>query len=123
MRRAANCRFREYIRETAAEYQRRGNYIRIYPAKGCDMYDNLFQGPRPYNRAVYKALFTDEVVKTGPLTQAVIQNPMQRPPQSDSNKSAQQPKESSQSAYDNYKKQQQEKAENKKQEESMKLKK
>lgn len=36
------------------------------------MYDSLFQGPRPYNRAVYKALFTDEVIKLGPLAQAVI---------------------------------------------------
>ncbi len=36
------------------------------------MYDNLFQGPRPYNKAVYKALFSDEIIKTGPLTQAVV---------------------------------------------------
>lgn len=36
------------------------------------MYDNLFSGPRPYNKAVYKALFSDEIIKTGPLTQAII---------------------------------------------------
>lgn len=42
MKRAANCRYREYIRETLAEYQRRGNYVRIYPAKGSDQYDHLF---------------------------------------------------------------------------------
>jgi|LakMenEpi03Aug12_release.lakeMendotaPanAssembly.Ray.scaffolds.fasta_scaffold826847_2 hypothetical protein len=67
MKRAANLKYREYIRETVAEYQRRGNFIRIYPAKGSDIYDALFQGPRPYNKAVYKALFTDEVLKMGPL--------------------------------------------------------
>lgn len=39
MKRALNLKYREYIRETLAEYQRRGNYIRIYPAKGSDMYD------------------------------------------------------------------------------------
>lgn len=33
MKRAANLKYREYIRETVAEYQRRGNFIRIYPAK------------------------------------------------------------------------------------------
>lgn len=65
LKRASNCKYREYIRETLAEYQRRGNYIRIFPAKGSDMYDPLFQGPRPYNKAVYKALFTDEVLKMG----------------------------------------------------------
>ena len=67
MKRAANLKYREYIRETVAEYQRRGHFIRIYPAKGCDIYDSLFQWPRPYNRAVYRALFTDEVLKTGPV--------------------------------------------------------
>ena len=63
MRRAHQLRYREYIRETVAEYQRRGNYIRIYPAKGCDQYDHLFQGQRPYNKAVYRALFSDEVIR------------------------------------------------------------
>jgi hypothetical protein len=65
MKRASNIKYREYIRETLAEYQRRGNFVRIYPAKGSDMYDNLFLGPRPYNKAVYKCLFTDEILKTG----------------------------------------------------------
>ncbi len=65
MKRASNLKYREYIRETLAEYQRRGNFVRIYPAKGSDMYDNLFLGPRPFNKAVYKALFTDEILKIG----------------------------------------------------------
>jgi hypothetical protein len=72
MKKAANCRYREYIRETLAEYQRRGNFIRIYPAKGSDMFDNLFGGPRPFNKAVYKALFSDEILKTGPVAQLII---------------------------------------------------
>lgn len=72
LKRASNCKYREYIRETLAEYQRRGNYIRIFPAKGSDMYDSLFQGPRPYNKAVYKALFTDEVLKMGENPQTPI---------------------------------------------------
>ncbi len=68
MKRAANCRYREYIRETLAEYQRRGNYIRIYPAKGSDMYDYLFGGPRPYNKAVYNVLFTDLIQPTSSIS-------------------------------------------------------
>lgn len=60
------------------------------------MYDSLFQGPRPYNRAVYKALFTDEVIKLGPLAQAVINpsKPIELKQKSDGG----------QSAYENYKK-------------------
>jgi hypothetical protein len=36
MKKALNVKYREYIREAVAEYQRRGNYIRIYPAKNSD---------------------------------------------------------------------------------------
>ena len=63
IKRAANCRYREYIRETLAEYQRLGNFVRIYPAKGSDQYDHLFYGARPYNKVMYKALYTDELLK------------------------------------------------------------
>ena len=54
MKKAVSSKYREYVRETLAEYQRRGNYVRIYPAKGSDIYDSYFMGPRPYNKAVYK---------------------------------------------------------------------
>ena len=64
MKKAVSSKYREYVRETLAEYQRRGNYVRIYPAKGSDIYDSYFMGPRPYNKAVYKALFEDEVLKS-----------------------------------------------------------
>ena len=36
-------RFKEVLRETLSEYQRRGNFVRIYPAKGSDVYDIYFQ--------------------------------------------------------------------------------
>jgi hypothetical protein len=39
MKKASSVRYREYIRETLMENQRKGNYIRIYPAKNSDMYD------------------------------------------------------------------------------------
>jgi hypothetical protein len=32
------------------------------------MYDQYFLGPRPYNKAVYKALFSDEILKMGKST-------------------------------------------------------
>jgi len=39
MKKATTIRYKEYVREAIAEYQRRGNYIRIYPAKNSDIYD------------------------------------------------------------------------------------
>jgi len=39
MKKATQMRFRDYIREACLEYQRRGNFIRIYPAKNSDIYD------------------------------------------------------------------------------------
>jgi hypothetical protein len=37
--------------------------VRIYPAKGTDIYDVYFNGPRTYNKLVYKVLYTDEVIR------------------------------------------------------------
>lgn len=103
MKKALNAKYREYVREACAEYQRRGNYIRIYPAKNSDIYDQFFSGPRPYNRALYRALFTDEILKTSVanVNRPELKLKMEMPI----------------SAYEQYKKQQQEKAATKKEEE------
>ena len=63
LKKSANLKYKEYIRETLLENQRRGYYIRIYPSRGSDMYDPFFQHPRPYNKVVYKVLYSDEVLK------------------------------------------------------------
>ena len=39
LKRGAQVRYREYLRETLLEYTRKGNFIRIYPSKNCDIYD------------------------------------------------------------------------------------
>ena len=90
--------------------------MRIYPAKGCDIYDNFFLGPRPFNRAVYRALFTDDILKCGPIIQPSANTIVK-------NSEAKQDSNQSQSAYENYKKQQQEKTEIKRLEEQQNLKK
>jgi hypothetical protein len=59
----AGLKNREVLRETLVEYSRRGNFIRIYPAKGTDCYDAYFQQVRPLNRYLYRMLFTDELTK------------------------------------------------------------
>ena len=64
MKKGSQLRFKEYIREACNEYQRRGNFIRIYPAKQSDIYDQYFMSTRPYNKVLYKALFTDEILRS-----------------------------------------------------------
>lgn len=63
MKKAANLKYKEYIRETITENQRRGYMLRIYPARNSDMYDPFFQHQRPYNKVVYKVLYGDEIMK------------------------------------------------------------
>jgi hypothetical protein len=43
------------------EYSRRGNFIRIFPAKGSDSYDAYFSQIRPLNRFVFKVLYSNEL--------------------------------------------------------------
>ena len=53
---------KEILRECLAEYGRRGNFSRIYPAKGTNRYDKYFKSYRPYNNFLYKCLFTNDVI-------------------------------------------------------------
>lgn len=96
MKKASTLRYREYIRETVTEYQRRGNYIRIYPAKNSDMYDQYFHSSRAYNKIIYKVLFTDEILKSTIISNQRTEMKLKM--------------DLPLSAYEQYKKQQQEKA-------------
>jgi len=108
MKKASTLRYKEYIREAVSEYARRGNFIRIYPAKNSDIYDQFFMSPRPYNKILYKVLFTDEVLRTTITSsqRPEIKMKMDLPL----------------SAYEQYKKQQQDKAAQKKEEEQKNVK-
>ena len=55
----AGTKYKEIFREVLAENNRRGNYVRIYPAKGSDIYDKYFEQQRPFNRYIFKMLYTD----------------------------------------------------------------
>lgn len=41
------------------ENTRKGNFIRIYPSSGSNVYDKLFIQPRPFNRYIYKMIYTE----------------------------------------------------------------
>jgi len=55
-------KFKDVLRDALAENSRRGNFVRIYPSRGSDIYDKYFSGPRPYNRFLFKCLYTDEII-------------------------------------------------------------
>lgn len=72
----------EIIKETLEEYERRGNFLRIYPSKGCDHYERFFSGIRPNNKMLFKFLYNDlweesynfslkTVIKEGPLCKPI----------------------------------------------------
>ena len=52
LKKAANLKYKEYLKETILENQRRGYYLRIYPSRGSEIYDPFFQHPRPYNKVI-----------------------------------------------------------------------
>lgn len=55
-------KFKDILFETLEENSRKGNYVWIYPAKGSEIYDKYFSGPRPYNKFLYKCLYSDEIL-------------------------------------------------------------
>ena len=56
---------REIILESLSEYSRKGNFVRIYPSKNSNLYDQFFQGARPMNKLLHKVLYSDRVLKYG----------------------------------------------------------
>ena len=57
-----NAKLRDVLRETLMENSRKNNFIRIYPSKTCDIYDQYFTQPKPLHKMIYKCLYTDEVM-------------------------------------------------------------
>lgn len=50
------------IRDTLLEDSRKGNFIRIYPSKNSDFYDQYFVTPRISNKVLHKFLYSDELI-------------------------------------------------------------
>jgi len=42
LKKAANLKYKEFLKETIVENQRKGYFLRIYPGRGAEMYDNFF---------------------------------------------------------------------------------
>ena len=66
LQRACFLKFRDILAETVSEYNRRGEFVRIYPAKNCKIYDKFFSsGKSSVNKIIYKMLFSSEVIPYG----------------------------------------------------------
>jgi len=66
LQRACFLKFRDILAETVSEYNRRGEFVRIYPAKNCKIYDKFFSsGKSSVNKIIYKVLFSSEVIPYG----------------------------------------------------------
>lgn len=55
-------KFKDLLKECLRENSNKGNFLRIYPAEGTNIYDKFFKSPRPYNVFLYKCLYTDEIL-------------------------------------------------------------
>lgn len=57
MLKLASYKRREILKETLAEFQRRTNYDRIFPAKGTDKYHRFFQTDNSLNAFIYEFIY------------------------------------------------------------------
>jgi hypothetical protein len=66
-----SAKFIEHLRDTYEQYERRGHFLRLYPCKGSDYYDQFFQPCKMVNKALYKALFAELTGKKTPAPSEV----------------------------------------------------
>ena len=65
MKACAQLKFRDIISETVSEFSRKGNFVRIFPARNSKLYDKYFGGQKPLNKIIYKVLFSNEILPMG----------------------------------------------------------
>jgi hypothetical protein len=53
---------KDILKLTIDENQRSNDFIRLYPSKGCNIYDKYFCSKRSSNVFIYKALFTESIL-------------------------------------------------------------
>lgn len=81
LRRLCHLKNKDVLKETLSEYSRKGNFIRIFPAKGSDTYDVYFAQIRPLNRFMYKALYSNELFEASEIQASIPEKKklMQKP--------------------------------------------
>jgi hypothetical protein len=67
MIKVAKLKNKELIKEIVFEYERRGNFVRIFPAPGCNEYEKYFQHQKTINRYLHKVLFGGDLISKGEI--------------------------------------------------------
>lgn len=62
MIKVAKLKHRDLFREIVTEYERKGNFVRIFPAPGCNEYEKYFQHQKSINKYLYKVLFGGDII-------------------------------------------------------------
>lgn len=62
MIKAAKLKNRDLIKEIVTEYERRGDFVRIFPAPGCDEYEKYFQHQKTINKYINKVLYGGDLI-------------------------------------------------------------
>lgn len=65
IRKASLLKFRDYLYETVLEFNRSGEFVRIFPCKHSKPYEKYFSGvfgTRMLNRLVHKVLFSNDII-------------------------------------------------------------
>lgn len=65
LKRATMLKYRDILLETVIEFNRSGEFIRIFPCRHSKPYEKYFSGAfgtRMLNRIVHKVLFTNEIL-------------------------------------------------------------
>lgn len=75
----SSIKYKDFLKETLEEQDRRGHFIRIYPAKGTYVYDQYFMGSRPYNKFLYTELYVDLMKESAPTILHMHQSLSSRP--------------------------------------------
>lgn len=71
LKKATMLKYRDILNETVIEYNRSGEFIRIFPCRHSKPYEKYFSGAfgtRMLNRIVHKVLFTNEILPYEKLT-------------------------------------------------------
>ena len=62
MKSSCYLKFRDIVAETVHEFNRKGNFVRIYPARNSKLYDKFFTSCKALNKLIYKSLYSNEIL-------------------------------------------------------------
>ena len=65
LKKSSMVKYRDILYETAVEFNRSGEFVRIFPCRSSKQYEKYFSGlfgTRMLNRILHKVLFTNEIM-------------------------------------------------------------